>query len=140
MRYFLGLEVLQQDNGIFLYQQKYAREVLERFQMADCNSIHNPIVPGTKLMKDLMGELVDDTFYKQLVGSLMYLTSTRGGNLQLVGYSDSDYAGDVEDRKSTSSFLYLLSSGAVSWSSHKQLVVTLSTTEVEFVAAASCAC
>ena len=77
MRYFLGLEILQQDNGIFLCQQKYARDVLERFQMADCNSVHNPIIPGTKLMKDPMGEPVADTLYKQLVGSLMYLTSTR---------------------------------------------------------------
>ncbi|TXG65249.1 hypothetical protein EZV62_006524 [Acer yangbiense] len=51
-----------------------------------------------------------------------------------------DYAGDLEDRKSTSGYVFMLSSGAVSWSSKKQPVVTLSTTEAEFVAAASCAC
>lgn len=77
MRYFLGLEVVQQDNGIFLCQQKYACEILEIFHMTDCNSVHNPIVPGSKLMKDPIGEHVDSTLYKQLVGSLMYLTSTR---------------------------------------------------------------
>ncbi|XP_039120642.1 secreted RxLR effector protein 161-like [Dioscorea cayenensis subsp. rotundata] len=152
--------------------------------MADCNSVNNPIVPGTKLMKDLMGEQVDYTFYKQPVGSLMYLTSTRsdllyvvgllnrymahpttfhlqaakhvlryikgtttfgvfyrqGGNHQLVGYSDSDYAGDVEDRRSTLGFQFLLSSGVVSWSSRKQPIVKLSTTEAEFVTAFACAC
>ncbi|XP_050232866.1 secreted RxLR effector protein 161-like [Mercurialis annua] len=64
----------------------------------------------------------------------------RGGEEKLVAYSDSDYAGDVEDRKSTSGYVFLLSSGVVAWSSKKQPVVTLSTTEAEFIAAASCAC
>ncbi|KAJ8616728.1 hypothetical protein MRB53_036100 [Persea americana] len=114
--------------------------------MIDCNSVNNPIVPGSKLMKDPMGEHVDSALYKQLVGSLMYLTSTRpdlmfaGGNHQLVGYSDSDYAGDVDDRKSTTGSVFLLSSGAVSWFSRKQPIVTLSTIEAELVAAASRAC
>lgn len=58
----------------------------------------------------------------------------------MVAYSDSDYARDVEDRKSTSGYVFLLSSGAVTWSSKKQPVVTLSTTEAEFIAAASCTC
>ena len=57
-----------------------------------------------------------------------------------MAYTDSDYAGDVDDRKSTSGYVFLLSDGAVSWSSKKQPVVTLSTTEAEFVAAASCVC
>ena len=45
--------------------------------MVDCNSVHNLIFLGTKLMKDPMGDPMDDTLYKQLVGSLIYLTSTR---------------------------------------------------------------
>jgi hypothetical protein len=61
-------------------------------------------------------------------------------NLCLIGWSDSDYAGDLNDRKSTTGYLYMLGSGAISWSSKKQPIVTLSTTEAEFVAAASCAC
>ena len=60
--------------------------------------------------------------------------------MELLAYTDSDYAGDLEDRKSTSGFLFVLSSGAVSWSLKKQPVVTLSTTEAEFITAASCAC
>ena len=55
-----------------------------------------------------------------------------------MAYTDSDYAGDVDDRKSTSGYVFLLSEGAVAWSSKKQPVVTLSTTEAKFVAAASC--
>jgi hypothetical protein len=57
----------------------------------------------------------------------------------MVAYTDSDYAGDLDDRKSTYSYVFLLSSGVVSWLSKKQPIVTLSTTEAEFVAAAKCA-
>ncbi|CAJ2670756.1 unnamed protein product [Trifolium pratense] len=60
--------------------------------------------------------------------------------LQLSAWTDSDYAGDLDDRKSTSGYLFMLGSGAISWSSRKQPIVTLSTTEAEFVAAASCSC
>ena len=54
-------------------------------------------------------------------------------------YTDSEYAGDLDDRKSISGYVFLLSEGAMSWSSKKQPVVTLST-EAEFVAATFCAC
>ena len=57
-------------------------------------------------------------------------------NHQLVGFFDSYYAGNVEDCKSTSGFVFLFSQGAVSRSSRNQPIVTLSTTEAEFVAAA----
>ncbi|MCH99616.1 hypothetical protein A2U01_0020630 [Trifolium medium] len=61
--------------------------------------------------------------------------------LQLDGWSGSDYAGDLDDRKSTSGYVFKLGSGATSWSSKKQPIVTLSTnTKAEFVAAAFCAC
>ena len=58
----------------------------------------------------------------------------------MFAFTDSDYAGDEEDSKSTSGYDFLLSSGAVSWMSKKQPIVTLSTTEAEFVAAAASAC
>jgi hypothetical protein len=184
MRYFLGIEVLQKEGGIFISQQKYANEVLERFSMGQCNSVKNPIVPGFKLTKDEGGVQVDSTLYKQMVGSLMYLTATRpdlmfvvslisrymehpteshllaakrilryvkgttkfgmfyrkGGDTEFCGYTDSDYAGDQDDRKSTSSYVFMMNSSAISWSSKKQPVVTLSTTEAEFIVAASGAC
>jgi len=58
-------------------QKKYALEVLKRFGMENNNSVHNPIVPGYKLIKDEDGVKVDKTYYKQVVDSLMYLTTTR---------------------------------------------------------------
>ena len=158
MRYFLGLEVLQRSDGIFISQKKYTLEVLQRFGMGKSNSVHNPIVPGFKLMKDEGGVKVDKTYHKQVVGSLMYLTATRpdmmfvvslisrymenptelhlqaakrvlrylqgttefgifyrkGGDDELVTYTDSDHAGDLDERKSTSGYVFLLSSGAIS--------------------------
>ena len=137
-----------------------------------------------KLIKDPEGRKVDNTIYKQMVGSLMYLTATRpyimhvvslismfmecpkeihllaakrilrylkgtasygllykkGGKKYLFGFSDSDYVGDLDDRKSTSGYAFMLGSGVVSWSSQKQPIVTLSTTKAEFVAATACAC
>ena len=79
---------------------------------------------------------------------LRYLTGTtgfgifykKGGDDELVAYTDSDYAGDLEERKSTSGYVFLLSLGAVSRSSRKQPVVSLSTIEAEFIATASSAC
>ncbi|KAK9665399.1 hypothetical protein RND81_14G109900 [Saponaria officinalis] len=62
----------------------------------------------------------------------------KDGNKELIGFTDSDYAGDVDDRKSTSGYAFILSSAAVAWASRKQPIVTLSTTEAEYVAAASC--
>ena len=54
----------------------------------------------------------------------------------LIGYSDADWAGDVNDRKSTSGYLFMMSGAAVSWKSRKQTCVALSTAEAEYVALA----
>ena len=63
---------------------------------------------------------------------LMYFTD----NNALTGYSDADWAGDVNDRKSTSGYLFMLGGAAVSWKSRKQTCVALSTAEAEYLALA----
>ena len=147
--------------------------------MSKSKLVKSPIVSGFKIIKDADGAAVDDTYFKQIVGSLMYLTATRsdimqsvslisrymskptqlhlqaakrilrylkgtppsygifykkGGAEDLFAFTDSDYAGDEEDSKSTSGYVFLLSSRAMSWMSKKQPIITLSTIEAEFVA------
>ena len=81
---------------------------------------------------------------------LSYVARTRGWGvrycagsgkekLKLVGYSDSDMAGDVDDRKSTSRMIYFLSGNAICWQSTKQKVVALSSCEAEYIAASMAA-
>ncbi|EOY04060.1 Uncharacterized protein TCM_019322 [Theobroma cacao] len=57
--------------------EKYVEEILDKFWMKDCNPVGSPIEFGLKLKKDHEGKKVDSTLYKQIVGSLMYLTTTR---------------------------------------------------------------
>ncbi|WKA03977.1 hypothetical protein VitviT2T_022047 [Vitis vinifera] len=142
MRYFLGIEVMQRSDGIFINQKKYTQEVLERFNMDKCNPVHNPMVPGFKLTKNGDGVRVDaKRILRYLKGTIDFgVFYKKGGNEELIAYTDSDYAGDLDDRKNTLGYVFMLSSGAVSWSSKKQPVVSLSTTEAEFIAATSCAC
>ena len=61
------------------------------------------------------------------------LTYKRSDNLDVVGYSDSDFAGYLDSRKSTYGYVFLLAGGAISWRSAKQTLVTTSTIEAEFV-------
>ena len=68
-----------------------------------------------------------------------YLNNTTA-ELELLGYSDSDHAGDLEKRKSTSGVLFFLNGNAVTWTSQKQRTVSLSSCESEYIAAASAAC
>jgi hypothetical protein len=77
MHYFLGLEVWQRLDEIFLYQGKYIVEILQRLGMMDCKSMATLVVMNLKLLSDSSSDLVDPTMYRQLIGSLMYLVNTR---------------------------------------------------------------
>ncbi|GJT96934.1 hypothetical protein Tco_1092452 [Tanacetum coccineum] len=103
------------------------------------------------LLKDSDGDDVDVHLYRSMIGSLMYLTSSRpdimfavclwylrDSPFDLVAYSDSDYAGASLDRKSTTGGCQFLGCRLISWQCKKQTVVATSSTEAEYVAAASC--
>ena len=77
MHYFLGMEVWQSADGIFLGQGKYTVEILKRFEMLDYKAIATPMASNLKLMCDASSESVDSTMYHHMIGSLMYLTNTR---------------------------------------------------------------
>ncbi|KAM1753554.1 hypothetical protein ACFX12_006125 [Malus domestica] len=77
LKHFLGLEVDRTQEGIFLCQQKYAKDLLKRFGMLECKLISTPIEPNAKICAHEGKYLEDATMYRQLVGSLIYLTLTR---------------------------------------------------------------
>ncbi|GKA45457.1 retrovirus-related pol polyprotein from transposon TNT 1-94 [Tanacetum coccineum] len=77
MKLFLGLQVNQFSNAIFTNQSKYILDILKRFGMENCDTIPTPIVEQVKLKLDLVGKPVDHTDYRSMIGSLMYLTSSR---------------------------------------------------------------
>ncbi|KAG8486026.1 hypothetical protein CXB51_019376 [Gossypium anomalum] len=184
MKFFLGLEVRQEEIGIFVTQEAYAKEILKKYKMAYCKLVSTPMEPGVKLSKFDRGERVDASKYQSLVGSLRYLTCTRPDlslsvgivsrfmeepvhshwkalkrilryiqgtvslelfysnveDYKLIWYSDSDWCGDLDDRKSTSGYVFFMGNTAFTWLSKKQPIMTLSTCEAEYVAASWCVC
>nr|GEU96452.1 hypothetical protein [Tanacetum cinerariifolium] len=71
------LQVSQSPGGIFINQSKFALEILKKFGMDSCDSVDTPMVDRLKLDEDLTGIPVDQTRYRSMVGSLMYLTASR---------------------------------------------------------------
>jgi len=86
------------------------------------------LLAAKRILRYLKGTIDFGVFYK------------KGSNNILKGYTDSDFAGDLDGGKSTSGYVFMMGDGAVAWSSRKQPIVTLSTTEAEYVAATTCAC
>nr|XP_048330750.1 uncharacterized mitochondrial protein AtMg00810-like [Ziziphus jujuba var. spinosa] len=77
LKHFLGLEVDRTEKGLFLGQQKYAKNLLQKFGMLDCKPISTPMEVNAKLSAYEGKDSEDATMYQQLVGSLIYLTLTR---------------------------------------------------------------
>ena len=85
LNFFLGLEIHQRDFGITISQPKYARDLLARVHMSDCKPAATPFLSGIKLENGKDTPLVDCTLYRQLVGSLPYLTHSRPDLSYVVG-------------------------------------------------------
>ena len=77
MYYFLGMEVWHNADGISLGQGKYAVEILKRFEMIDYKAMTTPMASNLNLLSDASSNSVDAMMYRQIIGSLMYLTNTR---------------------------------------------------------------
>ncbi|GKD48278.1 putative ribonuclease H-like domain-containing protein [Tanacetum coccineum] len=114
LTFFLGLQVTQKDDGIFISQDKYVDEILKKFGFSTVKTTSTLIETLKLLHKDAKAEDVDVHLYRSMIGSLMYLTSSRPDIMFIVclwypkdspfdleAYSDSDYAGACLDMKST---------------------------------------
>ncbi|GJU25030.1 putative ribonuclease H-like domain-containing protein [Tanacetum coccineum] len=182
LTFFLRLQVKQTTTGIFLSQDKYVKDILNKFDFRNIKPASTPIEAHKSLGKDEEGEEVDVHLYRSMIGCLMYLTASRpdimfvvclcarfqvtpkishmhavkrifrylkhqpklglwypkDSPFHLEAFSDSDYAGDNHDRRSTSGGCQYLGRRLVSWQCKKQTIVAISSTEAEYVAAASC--
>eukprot|EP00253_Pinus_taeda_P036533 PITA_36533 len=125
LTYFLGLQVQQNKDGIFLSQTKYLKYILKKYGMEDSKPVCTPMVTRCSLSSNDESAVVHQPTYRSVIGSLLYLT-------------DADWAGSVDDRKSTSGGAFYMGSRLVSWFNKKQSSIELSTAEAEYMATASC--
>ncbi|GKB46879.1 retrovirus-related pol polyprotein from transposon TNT 1-94, partial [Tanacetum coccineum] len=108
LTYFLGFKINKDDKGISIYQEKYTRNLLKKYEIFDSSSVKTPMVPPNNLGPDLAG-------------------------FDLKGYSNLDYASCNMDRKSTSGACQFLGGKLVCWSAKKHQSVAMSSTEAEYV-------
>nr|GEY45800.1 hypothetical protein [Tanacetum cinerariifolium] len=177
LNFFLGLQVLQKEDVIFLSQDKYVGDILKKFRYTDVRSSNTPMDKENPWGREGTGKDVDLHFYRSMIGSLMYLTTSRpdimfdvcacarhqvtpkechlhavkrifrylkghpklglwypkDSPFDLVSFSDSDYGGATQDRKSTTGGCQFLGRRLISWQCKKQTIVATSTTKAEYV-------
>ncbi|GKD51385.1 uncharacterized mitochondrial protein-like protein, partial [Tanacetum coccineum] len=111
--FFLGLQVKQKDDGIFISQGKYVADILKKFDFVTVKIASTPIETNKASLKDEEAKDVEVHLYRSMIGSLMHLTASipnimfvvcayaRDSPFDLEAFSDSDYVGASLDRKST---------------------------------------
>ncbi|GJZ26183.1 retrovirus-related pol polyprotein from transposon TNT 1-94, partial [Tanacetum coccineum] len=141
LTYFLGFQIKQDSKGISICQEKSVKDLLKKYDLADCALVKCPMLPPTNLGPDDSRVFVNETLFRGMIGSLMYLTASKpdiqfsiclcaslwypkGLGFDLKAYSDSDYTGCKLDRKSTSSGCWIS--------------IAMSSAEAEYVVAAGC--
>jgi hypothetical protein len=85
LSYFLGLQFNQSFVGLFISQEKYLKDMLKKFQMEYSSLVSTPMVVGCKLIKDDISCDVDQRTYRSMIGSLLYITTSRPDIMQVVG-------------------------------------------------------
>ncbi|GKE67197.1 retrovirus-related pol polyprotein from transposon TNT 1-94, partial [Tanacetum coccineum] len=125
MSFFLGLQISQSPGSIFIDQSKYALEILMKYGMDTSDPVDTLMVDRSKLDEDPLGIPVDQTQFRD---TAMALTT----------YADADHAGCQDTHRSTSGGAQFLGDKLVSWSSKKQKITTISTTEAEYIAMSGC--
>ncbi|GJU40375.1 putative ribonuclease H-like domain-containing protein, partial [Tanacetum coccineum] len=150
LTFFLGLQVKQKEDGIFISQDKYVAEILKKFDFVSVKTASTPIETQKPLVKDEEASDVDVTpktshlsdvkrIFRYLKGKpKLGLWYHKVSSFDLEAYLDSDYAGANLDRKSTTGGCQFLGRRLISWQCKKQTIVATSTTEAEYVAAANC--
>ncbi|XP_021995624.1 uncharacterized mitochondrial protein AtMg00810-like [Helianthus annuus] len=153
LHHFLGINVTQQKNGIFLSQVQYAKDIIARALMPACKPCSTPVDLSYKLSATDGSLFSDPTLYRSLAGALQYLTFTRpdlsyavqqvctidygirlvrSASHDLVAYSDADWGGCPDSRRSVSGYCVFLGDNLISWSAKRQPTVSRSSAEAEY--------
>ncbi|GJX31360.1 retrovirus-related pol polyprotein from transposon TNT 1-94 [Tanacetum coccineum] len=142
----------RQAGNDLLLVQIYVDDIIFSFTNT---AIYTPIIEKSKLDEDLQGNPVDATLYRGMIGSLMYLTSSRpyiiyavclcaryqylkDTSMSMTAYADADHMGCKDTRHSISRSAQFLGDKLVSWSSKKQKYIAISSTEAEYIALSGC--
>ncbi|XP_070024947.1 uncharacterized mitochondrial protein AtMg00810-like [Nicotiana sylvestris] len=124
LTFFLGLQIQQSEEGTIICQTKYTKE------LSNAKAIGRVMSPSASLDKDKPGIPDDDTKYRGMIGSLLYLTASRPDIMFSVC--------DKEDRKITSGTCQLLGKKLISWNSKKHGSIALSMTKAEYISIGEC--
>nr|GEU40062.1 hypothetical protein [Tanacetum cinerariifolium] len=135
LTFFLGLQVKQKEDGIFISQDKYVAEILKKFDFLSVKTASTPIETQKPLVKDEEAATVDVHLYRSMVGSLMYLTASRPDIMFAVcAYSRFQVTLKFSHLQAVKRIFRRL----ISWQCKKQTIVATSTIEAKYVAAAYC--
>ncbi|XP_071736011.1 uncharacterized mitochondrial protein AtMg00810-like [Rutidosis leptorrhynchoides] len=173
---FLGISVTRNNEGLFLNQTAYAREIIKRAGLLNCNAATTPVDTNGKQSASPRNPYSDPTYYRSLAGALQYLTFTRpdisyadqqiclhmhaphdahmhalkriiryihdtislslfiskSASHTLVSYTDADWAGCPDTRRSTSGYCVYLGDNLISWSSKRKPTVSRSSAKAEY--------
>ncbi|KAI5342591.1 hypothetical protein L3X38_010466 [Prunus dulcis] len=144
LSYFLGLQVLHRDGTLNINQLKYAHDLLQKANLLNSKPASTSV--DAKVLRSVSGGALisNPTEYRELVGSLQYLTLTcpdisfavntvaQFMTTRLSTYSDADWAGCPDSRRSTTGYVITLGTNLISWCSKKQPTVSHSSTESEY--------
>ncbi|GJT95026.1 ribonuclease H-like domain-containing protein [Tanacetum coccineum] len=127
LNYFLGISAVRHPTGLFLSQKKYARQLLERAHMVNCNPSRTPIDTDSKLGPDGV-PVQDPTLYRSLAGGLQYLTFTRPDLSYAVQQGTLELGLQLYASATTS----LVGDNLLSWSAKRQHTISRSSAEAEY--------
>nr|GEZ46990.1 hypothetical protein [Tanacetum cinerariifolium] len=118
----------QRPDGIFINQDKYVQEILNKFDLGSVRTATTPYEATKPKSKNEADSLVNVYMYRSMIESPLVLEA----------YCDSDYVRANKDRKSTTGGCQFLGKRLIPWQCKKQTIVATSSTEAEYVAAANC--
>ena len=85
LNFFLGLQIIQSNEGIFIHQTKYIKDMLKKFKFEDCKPVSTPMTVGCKLSKEDESKDIDKKSSRSMIRSLLYVTVSRPDVKQVVG-------------------------------------------------------